>query len=214
MKRLLALIMVLAMVAAMVCGCSSKEKEKTKKIESSEDLIGTWTMECDIETMMAMMEDSDDMSMLTSFEDAGFEMGAVSFEVEFTDDGEMITDMQSVGEWTLDTMNDFVSWLKKGDNLYAFYESMTGMDKDELMEQMEDAGISEDDLYEELDASMEASLEEMENSMEDLEDTVDNYEFEDGKLYIWGEDEDREDAAYIEIKAKGDTLTITDFGED
>lgn len=214
MKKLLALIMVLVMVAAMVCGCSSQKSEKTKKIESSEDLIGSWTMECDIETMMAMMEDSEDMATLTAFEDAGFELGAVSFEVEFTDDDEMIVDMKSVGEWTLDTMNDFISWLKKGDNLFAFYESMTGMDKDELMEQMEDAGISEDDLYEELDASMEATLEEMEESMDDMEDAINNYEFEDGKLYIWGEDEDREDATYIEIKAKGDTLTITDFGEE
>lgn len=210
MKKLLAFLLALMMLTALFSGCSNdsdddddddgKKTVKTEEIESAEDLIGTWTMRVDME-----LTGADGFKEL---KEAGFDYDYMEYEVTFDEDGKMTIDGKSMLESRLEMMEAFVKWVKKGDNFYIYAEAVMDMDEDETDAYFEQQGMTVEEAMEQMEKSLEMQKE---YDAENVEDLVENYVFEDGKLYTWGEYSEKDDGECFTVGKSGKTLVVLEY---
>lgn len=220
MKKLLALILSLVMVMAFFAGCADGSKDKDRDTETTitkDDLVGNWTIEGDIETLMQFASSQEDASELGEMLDLVKEMdlGSMTIGVEFTSDGVVKFDQQSLIDSTKTLVESMVEWLKKEENFYKFFASVQGITEEEAKNTVAQLGISFDEFIAMMDDSFDEMLETIPESME-AEDTLqDNYySVKDGVIYMWAEGESEEDADSYKVKYDGSVITVISATKD
>ena len=193
MKKVLALLLAMMMVAALFAGCGSKgNKESAEKDTRSdaEKIVGTWKGEVDMSDVMQAQ--------------AGDEMEIKDFKVEvtyeFKEDGTYATQVseESVGKAMESLIDSLLPYLKE--NMKTEAEAL-GMSVDQLLEAY---GMTEDDLGELMLSMVDTS------SMMDNLKREGKYQVKDGKIYINADtQEELDESTYGEYTLKGDTLTLT-----
>lgn len=83
-----------------------------------------------------------------------------------------------------------------------------GMDKEEVDENLEKQGMTVEDTLEQMEKSLEMQKE---YDAENVEDLVENYVFEDGKLYTWGEYSEKDDGECFTVGKSGKTLVVLEY---
>lgn len=183
-SKLVAMLMVLVMTLSLTaCGGNS-----------GKDLVGTWSMSCDLSEMMSEQMGSEFADFSSSF--------VITLKFAFNEDGtfKMFVDEEELGG-TLDTwMDDFIAYAV--DMTYDMFEEQ-GIDKETAdgLIQEQYGTTMEEALRQEMEGSIDAS--ELAASVE-----VDGvYEVKGNKLYM-SEGTEINKNEYDLFKISGDTLTL------
>ena len=137
MKKLLALLMVMALMLTALVGCGGSNDNKDsdepaveigeEKELTAEKLVGDWDMVVDFDKVLSVaggIPGLSDLSgqtgvdveeMLEAFKEINFR--DMRLGVTFTDDGELTFDVEDMIDALLGILDDYVEWLGEGDNL-------------------------------------------------------------------------------------------------
>ena len=195
LKRLLCVLMALAMVACLAaCGSSEEEDDdkgsskKSKKSSSQEEdtLVGEWEAEIDITDYIASIMESQ-----------GFEMDLDDFVMVMT----VVFDEDGTYEAEIDTakmekaMKNFANDL--WDLMVEMVAEQGGMSESEAEAALEDQGYTKDVLLEEMG---------IEGMFEDLEAESGDWELDGDELDL--------DGSVVTIEFDGDEFSIVDVEDD
>ena len=226
MKKLLALLMVMALMLTALVGCGGGNDNKDsdepaveigeEKELTAEKLVGDWDMVIDFDKMLSVAggipglsdlgeETGMDMEgMLEAFKEINFR--DMRLGVTFTEDGELTFDMEDMVDALLGILDDYVEWLGKGDNLYSFLATATGMTPEQAKKELEATGMNAETYLSMLSAQFDSMKETMKDSMDEVMAEMEktSYELDGNKIYIESESSD----GYYEFKYDGRKIHV------
>jgi|GEM_PF-3472682 len=217
MKKLLALLMAMAMLLSLLVGCGGDDEKKveigeTKEL-NEETLVGEWDMVIDFNKALSIaggIPGISDLSGQTGMDvDAMLEaFGDIDFSdmrigVTFTSDGEMVVDMEDTVDALVAMLDEYIEWLGKGDNLYDFVAKTTGMSKAQVKAELDKTGMTVDSYLALMSTQFDQIKETMMDSMSELADEAETiyYELDGNRIYT--ESESGEANGYYEFKYDG-----------
>ena len=196
--KLLALVLVLSLIFSLTA-CS----------KSGKGIVGTWKYSMNLKKAMEVAQESG--------ESTGLEELGESF-MKALEDLDMVMVLELKEDNTYKFYIDEASAKaaaegmvsKIADILPALMASMFGISEDDLMKQLDAAGMTMDDLMEQVMG--EIDTEEMVKSIAD-KTSEGTYRYADGKLYLTEKDAVETPADYAVVELSGDELRITEVAE-
>lgn len=213
LKRIAALLLALVMVFAL-CACSAdggkdkdsnkddNKKEEVKKTDA-ELIVGTWESSVNFGGTLASLLDgmSDDEAELLSYVD--FDSIDFYLRLEFTKDGE------------------YVMYYEENDTLDKVHTAFRDGFEAYLTEQLQGSGYTLEDYAQEegmsADEYLDALADVCSSSMKSVfsrDLASGTYEIEDGKLYLIGDGDEKDDDTYAVYKLSKNKLVIKETYAD
>ncbi len=209
MKKIIALLLVLALSFTLLAGCGGNTAEDNGDDAAvsmeltAEALEGKWTMVVNTNKVLSAAtnlpglgslageEGMDIESMLEAFED--IDLGQMEIGVDFTAAGEMVTSAEDCIDAVIGMLDKYFAWLGEGDNLYEFVAKTSGMSKDAVKKEFESLGMSIDAYLEIIKTQFDSMKETMKASMDEIVAEMGKtyYELKDNVLSIWSDGEDK-----------------------
>lgn len=201
--KLLALLLAIACLFVACAGNTSKDNDKDKDTSEPkvENVVGTWTAECDFSATMAEQV-SEEFKV-----DAPF---VVTLALQLDENGTMSMSIDQ--EASLESVDAYLKQMLDV-MLEATYvqAEAEGMTREEFDEQIESTlGMS----YKEyMESAITADML-MESIASEIEEVNVAYQYEDGKLLIADEGEEITGDQYWTVTLDGDKMTVTEFHQD
>lgn len=238
MKKLLALLMAMAMLLSLLVGCGGDDEKKDDdngggtnigedagsddRDLTEDDLVGEWDMVVDFNKMLQVASGipgigsvagesgTDITAMLEAFE--GIDLGDMRLGVTFTADGEMKLDTDDLIDATIGMLDRYIEWLGEGDNLYDFVAKSTGMSKAEVKAELEGMGMTAEAYISMMQGQFDTMKESFREAVDEIESEMETtyYSLEGNKLCTWSDEEAK---SYFVIEYDGDinvTAVIND----